>query len=529
MVDRTVTGSLLFAPPGGSTGAIVFDLGSPRKISADAPRCRLGDLLVEFGWLDAYAAESTYATALEQRELHGKVLVDHRLVDDAGLAHVLEHQLIRKLNWVATLPPETALGLREGVDLLATTPRNPRRASPLALLWMIAKCHVDERNRRAVLLRAQNRQLWLHSRSEPELFGFNSAEMALVDRLRHVRLDLVSLFSGLDLPRDVAETLVYLLLLTRNIDSCDGHLPVGVSDTPKVAVGISGEYSTGSARGVKSEPVPADPDAPDAPLRLRRELRQHAALANSADYYELLGVPADASVTAIRTAFTQLARRFHPDRLPGDLADLRPIAAQLISRWTTAYRTLTDQEQRAQYNRRREVNMNAVREGESRERQTSRALCSDALRKAEQLLLRDRVLLAEAEAKRALELEPDNPRCIAMHAWILSLLPNSAGALDVVLESLTRALDFDPMNIQARFYRSKILERMDRLEEAVGEWRLIIELDPHHIDAERELRLWQMRRASSRPPRRNASGTQRQVSLNPPEPGLFGRWFRNSR
>ena len=173
--------------------------------------------------------------------------------------------------------------------------------------------------------------------------------------------------------------------------------------------------------------------------------------------------------------------------------------------------------------------MNAVREGESRERQTSRALCSDALRKAEQLLLRDRVLLAEAEAKRALELEPDNPRCIAMHAWILSLLPNSAGALDVVLESLTRALDFDPMNIQARFYRSKILERMDRLEEAVGEWRLIIELDPHHIDAERELRLWQMRRASSRPPRRNASGTQRQVSLNPPEPGLFGRWFRNSR
>ena len=36
------------------------------------------------------------------------------------------------------------------------------------------------------------------------------------------------------------------------------------------------------------------------------------------DYYEILGVPRDASDVDIKKAFRQLALKHHPDRNPGD-------------------------------------------------------------------------------------------------------------------------------------------------------------------------------------------------------------------
>lgn len=56
------------------------------------------------------------------------------------------------------------------------------------------------------------------------------------------------------------------------------------------------------------------------------------------DYYQLLGVPRDASPTAIRRAFRKLARRHAPDRSDGVAAELR-----------AAYETLTDAERRRRY------------------------------------------------------------------------------------------------------------------------------------------------------------------------------------
>ena len=36
------------------------------------------------------------------------------------------------------------------------------------------------------------------------------------------------------------------------------------------------------------------------------------------DYYEILGVPRDASEADIKKAFRQLALKYHPDRYPED-------------------------------------------------------------------------------------------------------------------------------------------------------------------------------------------------------------------
>ncbi len=64
------------------------------------------------------------------------------------------------------------------------------------------------------------------------------------------------------------------------------------------------------------------------------------------DYYAVLGVSKEASLEEIKKAFRGLALEFHPDRNPDD-----PAAEQRFREATEAYKTLSDAEQRARYDR----------------------------------------------------------------------------------------------------------------------------------------------------------------------------------
>ncbi|HEY5959355.1 MAG TPA: J domain-containing protein [Polyangiaceae bacterium] len=537
MAERKISGTLSYETPERATGAVVFRQGTPRKASAIAPQSRLSDLLIEFGWLDLQAAAETYAMAVRQGEPHGKVLLDCQLVDEAGLKRVLRQQLVRKLDWLAKRSPMTLVGVHEGVDLLTSVPFGPDDIGCLSIIWELALSHVDEANKRSVLSRVSRGPLKLHPASAPQLFGFGDEEMSLIERLRHVSMDLGSLFYQIDFPRKRAEALLYVLVLTRQLDLGDGRVPLGAVTVDQVSPGAerskgqaSGEYSIPPMRrGEFNDPnVPVgarEAEARGAARQLSYDLHQLAARAGEVDHYALLGVARDAPLAVIRNAFTSLTRRYHPDRLPDELSKLRPLAVQLLAHLMSAYRELGDERQRAHYDR----SIPPPSSGADRQRLAKRALSAEALRRAEQFLRNDRLLLAEAEAARALELDPENAKCIALHAWIRSLIPNTSASLDEILVRLTQALDLDPVSVDTRYYRSEILKRLNRLDEAVGEWRLIIELHPTHIEAQRELRLWEMRRSSMRPPKQSRSGTHPQVSMNPPAPGLFGRLFRSSR
>jgi DnaJ domain len=62
------------------------------------------------------------------------------------------------------------------------------------------------------------------------------------------------------------------------------------------------------------------------------------------DYYAILGVPADSTLTAIKKAYRKLARQHHPDTNPGDQD-----AAERFKAITEAYEVLTDPARRKAY------------------------------------------------------------------------------------------------------------------------------------------------------------------------------------
>jgi len=64
------------------------------------------------------------------------------------------------------------------------------------------------------------------------------------------------------------------------------------------------------------------------------------------DYYEVLGVPKNAGPEEIKKAYRRIARKYHPDKNPGDKE-----AEEIFKEAAEAYEILSDKETRAQYDR----------------------------------------------------------------------------------------------------------------------------------------------------------------------------------
>lgn len=525
-LEQRLTGSLVLEEPNHQKHAVYFDEGAPGKVRLATDAQRLGEVLVDLGHLAEEEREPSFEKARSSGQLFGTWLVEAGMLSTTALQEALREQLVRQLLLLAELPGETVFGYYDGVNFLENWGSSSVRTKPLALVWRLVQRHASVTNVRYVLASLGDRPLRLHHEAPVQRFYFGPRERAVIDVLRAKPQPVSELRARELVEPELLDRLLYALAITRQLQNPDSQLgPLGVDEAPSssriplgpkftppggiTASGVSGvgpiptSPITGSpaSRPASSAETTSSPRTSSS-ARFRRptespevkafkaEIRERAGRIHET-FYDVLGVAQDAPANVISTAFHTLAKRWHPDRLGPDYADVYELATRVFARMSEAHSVLTDTTARREYN----IKLRKAGSAEQEQRQVERILrAATEFQKAEVFLKRNKLAEAEAHAKAALADDPDNADHIALVTWIASLQPDAN--LPMLIRDLDRALHLQPNSVRAHWYRGQLYKRMGKDSKAIQDFRAVRERDPRHVDAEREIRLYQMRRGS---------------------------------
>lgn len=515
ILDEQRTGTLVIEESTGAKSAIYFQSGAPAKAKTAEAVAHLGTVLLEMGVVDDATRDASLRRVARERRLHGQVLLADGALDEQALVGALREQILRRVAWLFGRPPDAMAGFYDGTNFLERWGKDELTpVSPLAAIWRGVRDFADLQTLRPVVDALGDAPLLLRGSAQLSAFELGAPEDEIAKRLVAGPMPVSALVAA-DLGKaDTIHRLVYTLAVTRQLQVVT-PAPAGVSERPG-SNRVSAVLPAGAASSRTSQPGcgSSAADSRIGPMRpehaqLRAELTELSASLAQLSMYELLGVPETAPAAAIGKAFLELAKKWHPDRLPKELSDLRLLTDQVFTRITEAHQTLSDADRRAEYDQGL-----LQRAGEDEQQKVMHVLrAATAFQKAEVLLKKRAYADAETEARQAVSLDPEQADYMALLAWIQAQRQTSPQDLERLIATLDSAVRRDENNERIRYYRAQLLKRAGLEDRAFADYRWIAEHNPRHVDAVREIRLHSMRhrRASTRPssPRVSAPPTTR--------------------
>lgn len=388
-----------------------------------------------------------------------------------------------------------------------------------------------------VLERFAGSRLRLGRGAELGRLDLTPAERGFVDVLRAEPLPTKELIASWGDP-EAAKSVLYLLLITRQAEPYEGgpartasstsmaqaptghDARIGPPSSPEIprprtssgeipraphpstpgtmrAPSSSEIARTRSASGATLDLLAAPPTAPpprpglSASLSARwTEIAERAEKIDHENYFEMLGVDRAAGASAVRDAYFEQVKLFHPDRIPPELVELKPWVERIFHYVTEAKDTLSDEGRRSAY-------VKSVQNGggtPAADRKVQ-AVVTAALeyQKVEVFARRKHYADALTTLEGALALNPDESEFLAMKGFLLLELDRSMADIPVALELANRALELHPRCERAHLTRGMALRKMGRGDEAIEHFRKVVEINPKNIDAAREVRLAELR------------------------------------
>jgi hypothetical protein len=441
---------------------------------------------------------------------------------------------------------------------------------PIALITASLRGSAREDAIEAVIARFGDERLRLTPRVSLDRYGFDTKENAFLDLVRAAP-DTAQMLCATWGDARQARRLLYLLAITKSIEVWTGEkkkstgggiatqrlarstpaaLPradvvVRVQETkredefaevaPERPASMPPAQSSRppSARSARASGPPgrrgAGPEAPPpAPeglsqehAKLWQEITLRAKRVESMNYFEMLGVGRDCSANDVRDAYFALAKKWHPDRLPPELSQLRPWVDVIFHHATQARDTLSDDRPRAEYWR-------SVQAGggtpESDRQLNAIVDAAMAVQKVEVLVRRREWAESLSLLREAIELNREDADAHAMQGWVLLQMGIAKNQIDfdAVYSALDRALSLNERSARAHLYKATALKRQKKEHLALTHYRKVAELDPKNIDAQREVRLAEMR----------GHGGQKRRRSSPPskqDGGLLGKLFGSGK
>jgi DNA-binding response OmpR family regulator len=238
---------------------------------------------------------------------------------------------------------------------------------------------------------------------------------------------------------------------------------------------IYGLWLTGIARlidpesgQVITELAPNDASSQEADPELTG-LREELAEFENKDYFELFGVERDATAGDVRKAFTKLVKDYHPDRYSKKPADVRAAASNIFSLLSSASTTLSDENARKEY-------LQKLTTGGSVEDERKTA--------------------ALEQFAKALEKGPDEADHNAYFGWTHYLVNHrDPDAEALAKRHIELAISIAPNSATSYYFLGQLHKACNREQQALKMFRKVLDLQPEHVEAAREVRLIGMRKA----------------------------------
>jgi curved DNA-binding protein CbpA len=213
-------------------------------------------------------------------------------------------------------------------------------------------------------------------------------------------------------------------------------------------------------------------------------------------HYDALSVKPLAKAEEIKRAFHTAAKRYHPDAFTIPLAeDDQRVVRELSARVNEAYQVLSNDKSRVEYDRLL-----------SDERIKGDARKAERIRDAEVKHQMGVVMMRKKDFQKAreyfnfaVESDPDRGEYKASLAWAMytDAKFDREQALSKGLVLLKEALKQQDNQPSAHYYLAQMLKTKGNTTDALFHFKRALHYDPKHLDAQREVRLMEMRSSKS--------------------------------
>lgn len=546
---KRITGCLVITDDSGDVTRVYLREGLP--VHADRPTDidRLDRILVSSGVVPAEVVAAADAEVTQTGRRLGEVLIKRGAITREALADVLKTQIRRKVTRL--------FFAREGAFEIYVSPHRYgdgeefplMKVDPRAFLYAGIRSAYDDDRLRNELLPLAGYLFRLVGSVPPAVIpgmGLDPADPTLVAlRDRAMTLDdlPVTGAKGTD-SRAVVLALLYSDLLDATVISARAAagVPTGSNDplsapvvtgndrrttwTAIPVVSATTPYSSPAAvpkTGASSaeyssvrRPTPAPLSQTDA-LRLAIiDLNQKL---DTSSHFEILGVPENATPDEVNGMYMRALRMYHPDRLAAaGLRELAPQAERVMARMGEAASVLRDPKRRAEYV--------ATRAGKKDDAAAAVSIvdAENSFQKGEVFLRKGDYAKAIEAFSDAIKVNPNEEQYRAFLAWARFDDPRARKELVAreALATLQQVVGSQPKFARGYFWIAQIWKYLNDPNQAEKAFREVLRLDKGNVDAQREVRLLEMRKAKAVATKPTQTATARQNN------GLFGKFLKRN-
>ncbi|WP_371877529.1 J domain-containing protein [Pyxidicoccus parkwayensis] len=275
--------------------------------------------------------------------------------------------------------------------------------------------------------------------------------------------------------------------------------PAGAAPAPPAAARPAPPVVNAAAgAAAPARPAPAAPPRPAAPTVAATPanapgaeeipaLRQLATAMKQQNHFQRLGLTEQTNSSAVKIAYFRLAKLYHPDTLPqGAPQELEKLKAEVFAYIGDAYRTLSDDKSRASY-----IEELKAGGGAGTEVDVNSILMAEELFQKSCILVKARKFAdAVKMLDEAIKLNAEEAEFYAWRGYArFFTAADKKAAQPEAFREIQNAIKRNERCAPAHYFLGVIAKLSGDTTSALKHFKRTVELQPDHIDAQREIRM----------------------------------------